>query len=51
MPDVDWTSIVRPRTRVIHYVAEKYGRDHVAQIITFGTLKARKAVRDEWPGC
>jgi DNA polymerase-3 subunit alpha len=31
---------------MIRYAAEKYGRDHVAQIITFGTIKARNAVRD-----
>src|SRR5204863_8678623 len=34
------------RDRVINYVAEKYGRDRVAQIITFGTMAARAAVRD-----
>jgi DNA polymerase-3 subunit alpha len=31
---------------MIRYAAERYGRDHVAQIITFGTIKARNAVRD-----
>src|SRR5207245_7597738 len=34
------------RARVINYVAEKYGRDRVAQIITFGTMMARAAIRD-----
>ena len=34
------------RERVINYVSEKYGRDRVAQIITFGTMAARAAVRD-----
>jgi DNA polymerase-3 subunit alpha len=34
------------RERVINYVREKYGRDRVAQIITFGTMAARAAVRD-----
>ena len=34
------------RDQVINYVAEKYGRDRVAQIITFGTMAARAAVRD-----
>src|SRR5204862_4908549 len=37
---------VAGRDRVINYVAEKYGRDRVAQIITFGTMMARAAVRD-----
>jgi DNA polymerase-3 subunit alpha len=36
----------RYRDRVIRYAAEKYGRDHVAQIVTFSTIKARAAVRD-----
>ena len=37
---------LRYRDEMIRYAAEKYGRDHVAQIITFGTIKARNAVRD-----
>ncbi len=46
MPDIDIDFSVRGRDRVINYVAEKYGRDQVAQIITFGTMMARAAVRD-----
>ena len=46
MPDIDIDFSVEGRERVIHYVAEKYGRDRVAQIITFGTMAARAAVRD-----
>ena len=42
--DIDFA--VEGRERVINYVAEKYGRDRVAQIITFGTMAARAAVRD-----
>ncbi|MGZ4383077.1 MAG: DNA polymerase III subunit alpha [Gaiellaceae bacterium] len=46
MPDIDIDFSVEGRERVINYVAEKYGRDRVAQIITFGTMAARAAVRD-----
>ena len=46
MPDIDIDFSVNGRDRVIDYVAEKYGRDRVAQIITFGTMAARAAVRD-----
>jgi DNA polymerase-3 subunit alpha len=46
MPDIDIDFSVQGRDRVINYVAEKYGRDRVAQIITFGTMMARAAVRD-----
>ena len=46
MPDIDMDFDSRYRDEMIRYAAEKYGRDHVAQIITFGTIKARKAVRD-----
>ncbi|RNB89563.1 DNA polymerase III subunit alpha [Brevibacillus fluminis] len=46
MPDIDIDFSVERRDEVIQYVAEKYGRDRVAQIITFGTLAARAAVRD-----
>src|SRR5829696_7480361 len=46
MPDIDIDFAVEGRERVINYVAEKYGRDRVAQIITFGTMAARAAVRD-----
>jgi DNA polymerase-3 subunit alpha len=46
MPDIDLDFTDRRRDEVINYVAEKYGKDHVAQIITFGTMAARAAVRD-----
>ena len=46
MPDFDIDFCYEKRDRVIAYVKEKYGEDHVAQIITFGTLAARAAVRD-----
>jgi DNA polymerase III subunit alpha len=46
MPDMDIDFAVAGRDRVINYVKEKYGRDRVAQIITFGTMLARAAVRD-----
>ncbi len=46
LPDADIDFSVAGRERVINYVAEKYGRDRVAQIITFGTMMARAAVRD-----
>jgi len=46
MPDMDLDFAVAGRDRVINYVADKYGRDRVAQIITFSTMAARAAVRD-----
>ncbi len=46
MPDIDIDFSVRGRERVIRYVAEKYGRESVAQIITFGTMAPRAATRD-----
>lgn len=46
MPDIDMDFADDRRHEVIEYVAEKYGKDHVAQIITFGTMAARNAVRD-----
>jgi DNA polymerase III subunit alpha len=46
MPDMDIDFAVAGRERVINYVAQKYGRDRVAQIITFSTMMARAAVRD-----
>ena len=46
MPDIDMDFADRRRDEVIEYVAQKYGRDHVAQIITFGTMAARMVVRD-----
>ena len=46
MPDFDVDFCTEKRQQVIDYVIEKYGADHVAQIITFGTMAARAAVRD-----
>ncbi|MGN0597051.1 MAG: DNA polymerase III subunit alpha [Ruminiclostridium sp.] len=46
MPDFDVDFCYIRRQEVIDYVAEKYGSDHVAQIITFGTLAAKQAIRD-----
>ncbi|HBA36903.1 TPA: DNA polymerase III subunit alpha [Candidatus Falkowbacteria bacterium] len=46
MPDIDMDFADIRRGEVINYVEEKYGQDHVAQIITFGTMAARAAVRD-----
>lgn len=46
MPDIDIDFDERRRGEVIRYVSEKYGEDHVAQIITFSTIKAKAAVRD-----
>ena len=46
MPDIDIDFCIERRQEVIDYVTRKYGRDKVSQIITFGTLKAKAAVRD-----
>ena len=46
MPDIDIDFDDRRRDRVLRYVQEKYGYDRVAQIITFGTMAARAAIRD-----
>ena len=46
MPDVDFDFASDRRDEVIRYAAERFGRDRVAQIITFGTLGARAAIRD-----
>ncbi len=46
MPDIDTDFCIDRRGEVIDYVIQKYGADHVAQIITFGKLKARAAIRD-----
>src|SRR4051794_36659378 len=46
MPDIDMDFDERYRGDMIRYAAEKYGWDHVAQIVTFSTIKARAAVRD-----
>jgi len=46
MPDIDVDFCKKGRERVIQYVTEKYGTDNVAQIITFGTMQSKGAVRD-----
>ncbi|HEY3305129.1 MAG TPA: DNA polymerase III subunit alpha [Candidatus Binatia bacterium] len=46
MPDIDVDFCIRGRDQVIRYVKEKYGADKVAQIATFGTLKAKAAIKD-----
>ncbi|MBN2381773.1 DNA polymerase III subunit alpha [bacterium] len=46
MPDIDVDFCMRCRDRVIEYVAQKYGRDNVSQIITFGTMASRNVIRD-----
>ncbi len=46
MPDIDVDFCKDRRQEVINYVANKYGKDHVAQIITFGTMAAKAAIRD-----
>ena len=46
MPDFDIDFDERRRAEVIHYVTEKYGEERVAQIVTYGTIKAKQAVKD-----
>ena len=46
MPDIDLDFADHRRDEVIEYVAQKYGKDHVAQIITFGTMASRAVIRD-----
>ncbi|HVA34523.1 MAG TPA: DNA polymerase III subunit alpha, partial [Candidatus Baltobacteraceae bacterium] len=46
MPDIDTDFCVERRDEVIAYVTQKYGKDRVAQIVTFGTMAARAAIRD-----
>ena len=46
LPDIDMDFCMERRGEVINYVVDKYGSDHVAQIITFGTLGAKAAIRD-----
>ncbi|MGH7827550.1 MAG: DNA polymerase III subunit alpha [Candidatus Binatia bacterium] len=46
MPDIDVDFCIRGRAKVIQYVKDKYGSDRVAQIATFGTLKAKAAIKD-----
>ena len=45
MPDIDVDFCMNRRDKVIQYVTEKYGREQVAQIITFGTMAARRRSR------
>ncbi len=46
MPDIDVDFCIRGRDKVLQYVADKYGKDRVAQITTFGTMQARAVIRD-----
>lgn len=46
MPDIDTDFCVDRRDEVIEYVTQKYGKERVAQIVTFGTMAARAAIRD-----
>ncbi len=46
MPDIDMDFEDARRDEIIQYVTEKYGKDHVAQIVTFGTLGAKAAIKD-----
>ena len=46
MPDIDVDFCFERRQEVIDYVVEKYGKDQVAQIVTFGTMAARGVIRD-----
>ena len=46
MPDIDVDICYERRQEVIDYVSRKYGEDHVAQIATFGTLKAKQVIKD-----
>ena len=46
MPDIDIDFDERKRGDVIRYVSDKYGADHVAQIVTYGTIKGKQAIKD-----
>ncbi|WP_108668089.1 DNA polymerase III subunit alpha [Euzebya rosea] len=46
MPDIDMDFDERRRVEMIRYTADKYGQDHVAQIVTFQTIKAKQAIKD-----
>lgn len=46
MPDIDIDFCYVQRSKIIDYVSQRYGKDHVAQIITFGTMAAKAAIRD-----
>ncbi len=50
LPDIDIDFCMRGRQQVIDYVTQKYGRENVAQIITFGTMAARAVIRDAGRG-
>jgi DNA polymerase-3 subunit alpha len=50
LPDIDIDFCIRGRGRVIDYVRDKYGRDNVAQIITFATMGAKAVIRDAGRG-
>ena len=45
-PDIDVDICMDRRGEVIHYTLQKYGKDNIAQIITFGTMKAKMAIKD-----
>ena len=46
MPDIDIDFDDTGRQKVIDYVVEKYGKEQVAQIVTFGKIKAKSSIRD-----
>ena len=46
MPDIDMDFDERRRDEVIRYATERYGSDHVAQIVTFQTIKGKQGIRD-----
>jgi len=46
MPDIDLDFCIKRRGEIIDYIVQKYGQDHVSQIVTFGTMAARGVVRD-----
>lgn len=46
MPDIDTDFCIEGRDEIIRYVMNKYGNDHVAQIVTFGTMQAKQVIRD-----
>ncbi|NQY74266.1 MAG: DNA polymerase III subunit alpha [Candidatus Margulisbacteria bacterium] len=46
MPDIDLDFCIKRRSEVIDYIVQKYGADHVSQIVTFGSMAARGVVRD-----
>ena len=46
LPDIDVDFCVERRDEVLKYIAEKYGQEYVAQIITFGKMQARAVIRD-----